>query len=182
MDKGFDQARPTPQQQTAERPRPPMAHQPLSRRIRGALGQLRETLVPIDREIPLEDITLQKTADVVNDYVSHPGNERRGLRPEELPFDITDILVEMGYNATLFRTGDFMKKHPEAYGIARRRLLEVSQMGGIKMEELPEASSHGETIAYRVADLKTLREIASGEIQPPGDITNPDTANVTGKP
>ncbi|MCL5435018.1 MAG: hypothetical protein M1405_01380 [Patescibacteria group bacterium] len=177
-------AHPQPPRPDARSEKAPIrqAYLPLSRRIRGALGQLRETLVAIDREIPLEDITAQRTADVISRFISHPSNERRGLRPEELPFDITDILVEMGYDATLFRTGNFMKKHPEAYGIARRRLLEVSQMGGVQMEELPEPSSHGEIIAYRVADLETLRKIASGEIKPQSDIASPDTTSVASKP
>ena len=143
------------------------AHQPLSRRIRGVLGQLRETFVAIDEKIPPEDITLQKTADVINKYVSHPSNERRGFHPEEIPFDITDMLVQMGYGATFLRTGDFMEKHRQAYSIVRRRLLEASQMGGVQMEELPMPSSHGETVAYHIANLEILRKIASGEIKPP---------------
>ncbi len=143
------------------------AHQPLSRRIRGALGQLRETFVAIDKKIPPEDITLQKTADVINEYVSHPSNERRGFRPEQIPFDITDMLVQMGYGATFLQTGDFMEKHQQAYSIVRRRLSEASQMGGVQMEELSVPSSHGETIAYHVSNLEILRKIASGEIKPP---------------
>lgn len=158
------------------------AHQPLSRRIRGVLGQLRETLVPIYKKIPPEEITLQKTADVISKYVSHPSNERRGFRPEEIPFDITDMLVQMGYESTLWQTGDFMEKHPQAYTIVRRRLLEASQMGSVRMEELPASTSHGETIIYHVSNLEILRKIASGEIKPPSDITGSDVPGISRKP
>ena len=172
MDKGNEEliAHPQETKQNPINEKPPIkthARQPLSRKIKGVLRELFETLVATDEKISPENITLQKTADIINNYVSHPSNKRRGFHPEEIPFDITDMLVQMGYTATFLRTGDFMKKHPQAYNIIRKRLSEVSQKGGIQMKELSVPSSHGETIAYQVADLKILRKIASGEIKPP---------------
>ncbi len=164
-----------------ENPNQDTDRQPLSRRIRGALGQLRETFVAIDKKIPPEEITLQKTATIIDEYISHPSNEIRGFRPEEIPFDITDMLVLMGYPSTLWKTGDFMEKHPQAYAIVRRRLSEASQMGGVRMEELRERTSHGETIAY-YANPEILRKIASGEIKPQSSAADSVAPDISRKP
>lgn len=157
----------TPNTSSEMRPIEPQGPQPLSRRIKDAWALFRKTYVDLDVKIPPEDITLQKTAAVIDEYVSHPSYGMRGFRVGEITFDITDILIQMGYEPTLWKTGDFMEKHPQVYGIARRRLTEASRMGGIQMEELRESSSHGETIIYHVANLEILRKIASGEIKPP---------------
>ena len=75
-----------------------------------------------------------------------------------------------------------MQKHPQAYSIARRRLTEATQTGGVRMEELPMPTSHGERIIYHASNLEILRKIISGEINPQSSAADSGAPDISRKP
>lgn len=136
------------------------------RKLGSLLSKAGREILPRDERIPAQDINLPKVADVVFGYVFHPMNERRGLGPEKIPFDMTDVLIQLGYILP-FKTDDYRRKFPEAYQKTRQQLWDLHKLGALEVKLDDEPNSHGESIRYRVTDKNLLRQIAESQTNTP---------------
>lgn len=105
---------------------------------------------------------MKRVATTIDDYVFHPMNERRNLTPDKIPFDMTDIMIQLGYILPL-KTDDYRRKFPEAYHTVRKQLWDMHTIGALNADSRDEPNSHGEQIFYKVADRNLLKRIATGE-------------------
>lgn len=145
-------------QQPEVQPQKPKT-QPKLASFRQKLANLKNSYVEhaLDR-VPVKEITGDKVAETILKKLGNPLQERMGHDRYANPFDITNIITNLGYIGTWAST-DYLKKFPEVYSATRQALFSLEQAGALESRDANEPNHHGETKYYRVVDIELLKDI-----------------------
>ena len=129
------------------------------RALSQTLEDVKEGLASLDvreKQVQLEDITERKVAEVIDQYLYNPLQARMG-QDKRLPFDITDVLTNMGYISAI--PDSYQRRFPDAYRLSRIALLKLYNMGilDIKLDE-EGTNIHGEDMLYKVTSEEKLQD------------------------
>lgn len=129
------------------------------RALSQTLEGVKEGLASLDvreKQVQLEEITERKVAKVIDQHLYNPLRARMG-QDKRLPFDITDVLTNMGYISAI--PDSYQRRFPDAYRLSRIALLRLYHRGilDIKLDE-EGTNVHGEDMLYKVADENKLQD------------------------
>lgn len=124
-----------------------------------AFKDVKEGLASLDvreKKVPLEEITEQKVAQVIDQNLYNPLRETLG-QDKRLPFDVTHVLTNMGYISAT--PDNYQQKFPDAYRLSRIALLRLYHQGILDIALDDQGTNvHGEDMHYKVADEAKLQE------------------------
>ena len=156
-----DQERnPTTNELQTPEPKPKGGFVSAARRVLSqTLKDVKEGLTSLDvreRQVPLEEITERKVAQVIDQNLYNPLRETL-QQDKRLPFDVTTILTNMGYISDA--PDNYQQKFPDAYRLSRIALLRLYHQDVLDIALDDKGTNvHGEDMHYKVIDEKKLQD------------------------
>ncbi|MEK7160083.1 MAG: hypothetical protein AAB702_01215 [Patescibacteria group bacterium] len=143
----------------APEPKPKGGFAVAARRVLSqTISELKEGLTSLDvreKQVPLEEITERKVAEIIDQNLYNPLRSTIG-QEKRLPFDVTHVLTNMGYISAT--PDNYQQKFPDAYRLSRIALLKLYHQGVLDIALDEGTNVHGEDMHYKVTDEEKLQD------------------------